>query len=616
MGPRFVIEQFRFRRQGQWFYREFGQLAFLVGPTRSGKSTALEALLHALFLSSATVMPQVRECELLQVVFRVGEVRWQATRSARTSRGLVSFKNLSDPSAAERVFPVATRKAGEVGAGGFIQELLDVPAASHGNITVGLDQVLGSTVVLRQRAIASAFLDGSDTERILTLKAVLGLWDGDLEQLEKGATEAKSRHDASRRTLTQFKKLRDDGLLADPQAIRGEHEQKVRDHQIAAARWQEAEARLGGVAGERGRLDALYKVADKARRKALKKAEEVSAALGKAIDVHARAAGELAGLLQPAPECCSRCHQVLPEREAGLCAQCGQACGEGLEDLHETRIAAARAKVEHARLLRTETEKAARDAREVAAAVDRAAGDALAARDAFDRDVVDPQRRSTRDLEKKAERLSGEVEQLKRRLNDADFIAVQEEQVRSRKEEMEEAQALRDVAQRAHDQRRKELVHQWSAFFRARLQQIRPAVETAVISPEDFTTLVRERHDEGAQLFTEGAVAGHARAVINIAMLLSLRDLGRAVPAVRVPPLMIIDCPLAGLDTGEVDQETGLRLLNTLAAAADERDDEGYACQIIATTKGLLPVTACRGASEIRLAEDHRFFDHAPRLSA
>ncbi|NEB79540.1 hypothetical protein G3I40_30620 [Streptomyces sp. SID14478] len=616
MGPRFVIEQFRFRRQGQWFYREFGQLAFLVGPTRSGKSTALEALLHSLFLSSATVMPQVRKCELLQVVFRVGDVRWQATRSGRTTRGLVSFKNLSDVSAAERVFPVATRKVGEVSAGGFVQELLGVPAASHGSVSVGLDQVLGATVVLRQRAIASAFLDGSDTERILTLKAVLGLWDEDLERLEKAATEAKSGHDTARRTLTQFKKLRDDGLLADPDAIRAEHEQKVRDHQSAAARWQEAEGQLGGFAGERGRLDALYRVADKARKKALKKADEASAALEKAIDAHARAEGELAGLLQPAAGCCSRCQQVLPEREAGLCAQCGQACGEGLEDLRETRIAAARAKVEHARLLRAEAEKAAHSAREAAAATDRAAGNALAARDAFDRDVVDPQRRATRDLEKKAERLSVEVEQLKRRLNDADFIAVQEQQVRSRKEEMEQAQVRRDIAQRAHDQRRKELVHQWSAFFRTRLRQIRPAVETAVISPEDFTTLVREHHDEGAQLFTEGAVAGHARAVINIAMLLSLRDLGRAVPAVRVPPLMIIDCPLAGLDTGKADQETGLRLLNTLAAAADDRDEDGYACQIIATSKGLLPTAVGLGVSEIRLDEDHRFFDHAPRLSA
>lgn len=229
--------------------------------------------------------------------------------------------------------------------------------------------------------------------------------------------------------------------------------------------------------------------------------------------------------------------------------------------------------------------------------------------------MVDPQRRTTRDLEKKAERLSVEAEQLKRRLDDADFIAVQEQQVRVRKEEMEEAQARRDMAQRAHDQRRKELVHQWSAFFRTRLRQIRPAVETAVISPEDFTTLVRERHDEGAQLFHEGAVAGHARAVINIAILLSLRDLARAVPTVRVPTLMIIDCPLAGLDTGEADQEIGRRLLNTLAAAAGELDEDGRACQIIATTKGLLPTSAGRGVTEIRLDEDHRFFDHAPPLN-
>lgn len=306
---------------------------------------------------------------------------------------------------------------------------------------------------------------------------------------------------------------------------------------------------------------------------------------------------------------------MLPEREAGQCAQCGQAYADG-EDRRETQIAAARARVEHSRLLHAAAEAAARDATGAAGAADTAAGRALAARDAFERDTVEPQRRATRDLEKTADRLSGEVAQLRRRLNDADFIAVQEQQVRSRKEEMEEAEARRDTAQTAHDQRRKELVHQWSVFFLARLQQIRPAVETAVISPEDFTTLVRERNDEGAQFFHEGAVAGHARAVINIAMLLALRDLGRAVSAVRVPPLMIIDCPLAGLDTGDEDQESGLRLLNTLVTAAGEPDEDGHTCQIIATTKGLLPAARGLGVSEIRLDEGHRFFDHAPCLGA
>lgn len=324
VGPRLVIEQFRFRRQGQWFCWEFGLLTFLVGPTRSGKSTALEALLHSLFLSSATVMPQVRKCDQLQVVFRVGGVRWQATRSGRTSRGLVTFTNLSDASAAERVFPVTARKTGGMNAGGFVQELLGIPAASRGKAAVGLDQVLSSTVVLRQRAIASAFLDGSDAERTLTLKTVLGLWDEDLEQLEKASTEAKSRHDAARRTLAQFKKLRDDGLLADPASIRAEHEQKVRDHLAAAGRWQEAESRLGGFAGELGRLDALYKVADKSRKKALRKADEASSALGKAIDAHARAEGELAGLLQPAPDCCSRCRRVLPDVRRGCVPSAGR----------------------------------------------------------------------------------------------------------------------------------------------------------------------------------------------------------------------------------------------------------------------------------------------------
>ena len=97
----------------------------------------------------------------------------------------------------------------------------------------------------------------------------------------------------------------------------------------------------------------------------------------------------------------------------------------------------------------------------------------------------------------------------------------------------------------------------------------------------------------------------------NVALLLALRDLGRVDPAVRVPPLMIIDSPLAGLGAQGLDHATGLRLIDTLIDIADDASPEGYACQVIAATNDPLP-RPYPGVREIRIDTDNRFFDHAP----
>jgi hypothetical protein len=102
---------------------------------------------------------------------------------------------------------------------------------------------------------------------------------------------------------------------------------------------------------------------------------------------------------------------------------------------------------------------------------------------------------------------------------------------------------------------------------------------------------------------------GSPKAITNIAALLSLRDLGRTDPAVRVPPLLIIDSPLA--DLGAVDQATGHRLIDTLIDVASDTSPDGYACQVIAATNDPLP-HSYTGVREIPVDTDNRFFDHAP----
>ncbi|MFJ4836345.1 hypothetical protein ACIP79_41610 [Streptomyces sp. NPDC088747] len=175
---------------------------------------------------------------------------------------------------------------------------------------------------------------------------------------------------------------------------------------------------------------------------------------------------------------------------------------------------------------------------------------------------------------------------------------------------MEAAQAARDASKTAHDVRRKDVTGRWSQFLLDRLRQINPAVETASVDPHDFTIRAKER-GEPVRTFTDISVGGSPRAAANVALLLSLRDLGRADPTVRVPPLLVIDSPLAGLGSTELDQETSVRLIDTLTSVAAAPSPDGYAYQIIAATNDPLPRTYA-GVREFHISDEQSFFDHAP----
>jgi hypothetical protein len=611
VGPSFVIERLEFQRGDVWYARHFkGLLTFLVGHSKAGKSTAIEALLYPLGLLTATVMPEVRSCAYLRLVFRVAGTRWQATRSGPNPRARVSLKNLDAPDETEHILPVTSTKAGETTAGGFVQELLGLPAAVRGATRLGLDDFYGTVMALRQNTIASQFLGGGkDEARVLALEVLLGLWNEDVAGLEKNASEATTRYRAARSALSAFKKLRDSGALADPASVRAMYEQKQREHRAAAQRWQTADAALKTAVGEGGRLIALHKAAETERRKAAKQVVAAHGRLTNATAEHARADGQLAELLKPRKHACTCCGQLLPEREPGRCRQCGLP-HEGAADQREQQIAAARAKAERLRLRLRTLEEAAAAAAAEAATADAAAADALAARDAYDEGHLQPARTAAQQAEKEAHGLSRDVAQLKERLETADYISAQEKAIQAAKEQMEAAQAARDAALTAHEVRRKEITGRWSEFFLARLQQINPDVETAFIDPGDFTTRVKER-DDVDKTFADSSVGGSPRAATNVALLLALRDLGRVDPTVRVPPLLITDSPLAGLGYQGLDHATGLRLIDTLIDIADDASPDGYACQVIAATNDPLP-RSYPGVREIRIDTDHRFFDHAP----
>ncbi|MET8940477.1 hypothetical protein ABZX28_26250 [Streptomyces rubiginosohelvolus] len=92
-----------------------------------------------------------------------------------------------------------------------------------------------------------------------------------------------------------------------------------------------------------------------------------------------------------------------------------------------------------------------------------------------------------------------------------------------------------------------------------------------------------------------------------------MRDLGRLDVGVRVPPLLIIDSPLA--DLGAVARATGERLIGALIDLATDTSSDGYACQVIAATNDPLP-RPYPEVREIPVSTTKRFFDRAPRSTA
>ncbi|MEU0401619.1 hypothetical protein ABZ318_15515 [Streptomyces sp. NPDC006197] len=605
-----MVEQLEFLRDGVWRTRFFkGLVTFLVGHSNSGKSTAIEALLYPLGLTTARIMPEVRGCQEIRLTFRVAGTRWQATRKGAEPQARVLIKNLDDEKDIGRPLPVTSR-SGEMTAGAFVQDLLGLPAASRGASRLTLDTLYGTVMALRQTTIASEFLGGvHDKSRILALEVILGLWNEALADLEKNASEAESQHRAARTALAQFKRLRDSGALTDPVETLREHERRQLEHKAAAERAQTAAASLSSAVGEHGRLVALHKAAEQQRRKTARQAEDARARLNRTTADLARAEGVLSGLLSTPPLECAGCGQELPEREPGQCRLCGQVL-HGAEDRREKAVAAARAKADRLRLDLGGLQEAAAAAGQAAVVAEEAAAQALALRDAYERDHLAPARQAAQQAEKEAFGLSRDVAQLKKQIDNADYIKAQAQVIAEAKKRMTAAQAARDAAKAADEVRRKEVTARWSEFFLQRLRQINPAVESAFIDPADFTTRVKER-DEADKSFDDSSVGGNPKAVTNIALLLALRDLGRADAQVRVPPLLIIDSPLSGLGSTGLDHETSLRLIDTLISVAAAPATDGYGCQVIAATNDPLP-RAYPGVREIRIDAANRFFDHAP----
>lgn len=100
-------------------------------------------------------------------------------------------------------------------------------------------------------------------------------------------------------------------------------------------------------------------------------------------------------LLDPPAEDCTRCGQLLPEREPGLCQQRGQSCQDGTGH-RERKIPTAWAKLERLRLKLQNLKDALAAATAAADRAEDVAGAALKDRDHYDQDhPAGSDRRST-----------------------------------------------------------------------------------------------------------------------------------------------------------------------------------------------------------------------------
>ncbi|WP_406490460.1 hypothetical protein OHB06_51825 [Streptomyces sp. NBC_01604] len=603
----FIIERHEFQVQGDWVGQAFTSVVtLLVGCSGSGKSTGFESLLYPLGLNSGKIMHAVRSCTQVRLVFRVGDTRWQATRSAVHRGGYVSFDNLSDPAVGSVRRPVARGRGGEQSASEFVMELLGIPLLGSGGGRVGLAEV-ERWMALRQSTIATAYLGGgSDAVRRLTGRVLLGLHDQHIDALQQRFQEAKAAHTQAKTSAAAMLAARRDAGLPGPMDLEATEQLWKQEHAASAQRAQQAQAQLSRHQRHLAEVDKQRDQARAAQQSARRHTGAVEERLRQAQRHEGRLEGRLEGLRQQAsvPQHCPQCTQVLqadglPDDHCRVCKQpdalraqrlAGQAAllAEAERALASARQACGRLESELTRAQETED-----TARETVRAAEQSIGD-------FTRSTLDPCRAAALTHEKEAAHLAGRLEQLQERIKEVGVLAALEAERDRLLEAKTQAHQVWKEAEKTLATELKQLVEQWSRHFLARLRAVNPDVRHAHIDPETFLP-----HVDGLA-FDDQAVAGGPQTLANLCAMLALRDLARTVPTVLLPLFFMVDSPLSGLGGQGLDGQMAERLMEQLADAAADADTDGTPMQIIAAVNDPLtrPLT---GVREIRLDRSNRY---------
>ncbi len=613
MRPSWKIECYDFMRDKEWKGRDFSEsVTVLSGASATGKSTPMEALLYALGLTSGTIMPEIKACDYIRLIFRVGGVRWSAVRAGgRGARGTtVVFRNLSDQSE-----PVELRvkpdKASQQSASDFTLGLLGIPLLKSGGATLNLDQVR-STFCARQENIATRYLNGLTTkERTFTLDVLFRVRDEELDRLESVFHRAEREHAEIRTTLNRFVKARQNAGLESPEAVRGEQERKRQEHGELIAQAHAAQSELNGLETAQSALDKAEEQASTAYEATARQLRATRQALEQAAAGLGAAEGYLKGLLLRvhADGHCPRCDLALPQRQEGHCPVCDQVTAAAAGTDWPGLLLDARKSVEAAERARARCRIAVEQAEKKTQAAWAVLGEARK-RSAAHRERVAPVRARVRALEKQAEALSGELIQLAKRLEELAVIVRLEGDLLECHRALKEAERERDAARAERQERRTDITALWSRHVLARLQAILPDTREISIDPHDYSITV------DGKAFDEISVAGGPKTALNVAVLLSLQDLARSVPGILVPPLVIIDAPLTGFSSEGLDHETSRRMMEQILGAAETASADGLTSQVITAVNYRLPSQRSGDLEEIALSTTNRFIEHAqPRMS-
>ncbi|MFC1421293.1 hypothetical protein [Streptacidiphilus cavernicola] len=611
MARSYIVESEQFLVGDVWQgHRYSSPLTLVVGESGAGKSAGLEVLWYAVGLTSVKVMPAVRSCACVRVVFRIDDVRWQVTRSTQSTGGEVEFVNLSDAGRPAVPVPV-TGKNGQQSAAEFFQELLGIPLLGHAAGRLGMTQLL-PWMYLRQATLTTQYLGGlSSAQRRLAGRTLLGAHDAAVERLREIHAAKKQAWQTSKGLLDKLNAARAERDLPDHTDLDTTHAQWTAQHTERTQQTREAGALLRRLAAQHQALVDKAKQCGPAQDAARRAADESEKTLRAMVGAEREAAGRLSALREVAgePTGCPQCGKALVLE--GLAPDQCPVCKEPDADRTQRARAAAARITSASRTLdqavaasRRATETAA-GARARAAEADLAVRSAYAAAEEFENSTVAPQRARVLELEAQSRELAARLEQLVEHLKELAVIKELTRDLPALDEARKAAKQEWEVAEKDVDVHVKLLTERWSSFFLARMQSCDPRVRSAFIDPEDFSSNV-DGHDFDSQV-----VAGARLGIINMNAALSLRDVGREVPSMLVPQFLAIDSPLSGLGSHGEDARIAANVMRMLSEAAITCDRQGRPPQLIIAVNDPQAQPAT-GVREIHISKASGFIPGLP----
>ncbi|MEU2120159.1 hypothetical protein ABZ567_32035 [Streptomyces sp. NPDC016459] len=553
-------------------------LPVLTGVTRSGKSTALEAVWWTLAVENAKLMAAAAMCGRVGFVARIGGDRWRITRSTADRKEDVSFAR--GPLNAEELHPVK-RSDSRRSAADVFQDLIGIPRLGAGRTRVTLD-LLVPWLYARQRDLPNDYLGRQSREqRIAVGRVLLGADDETVDALRQESGDKKKQWRSAKNRVERILRDRQERDLPSVEDLQRRGAQWTAQHEEGALTAQKAGANLSSLHTRLAALQEKSSVAEEARRAARVAADDRERTARQLEAAAGEARGRLAGLREAAtePSLCPTCVRALDltglsEDDCPTCRRFDPRRQQRAEEFKQ-RMSRAQQAAEQARDSARRAAQAADEARGRVSDAERVVLEAAAAARAFAQDVIEPQQQIVVEAEAAVRELAARLEQNAEHLREVAELTELRERLPLLEKDKAAAESAYTAARQDTDLMVKQGTDRWSRHALRRMQACDPEINTVSISPEDFSVTIN------GNTFDARVVAGHGMTRTNVSVLLALRDAAREVPAMPVPQFLIVDGPFTGLGDGPEDQRTGNALLDGLTDLATFEDPSGAGGQVI-----------------------------------